>query len=96
MLVPFYMFLILIDIRLEKRVIKLFPNSLLWRTISTNKMFETLDDVVFSNNNIDSNIVTFFSCDISLNIKDLPNIDFDDYNFDNEDTETIFHVRFLT
>ena len=59
-------------------------------------MFETLDDVVFSNDNIDSNIVTFFSCDISLNIKDLPNIDFDDDNFDNEDTEAIIHVRLLT
>ena len=59
-------------------------------------MFETLDDVVFSNDNIDSNIVTFFSCDISLNIKDLPKIDFDDDNFDNEDTEAIIHVRLLT
>ena len=59
-------------------------------------MFETLDDVVFSNDNIDSNIVTFFSCDISVNIKDLPNIDFDDDNFDNEDTEAIIHVRLLT
>ena len=59
-------------------------------------MFETLDDVVFSNDNIDSNIVTFFSCDISLNIKDLPNIEFDDDNFDNEDTEAIIHVRLLT
>ena len=59
-------------------------------------MFETLDDVVFSNDNIDSNIVTFFSCDISLNIKDLPNIDFDDDNFDNEHTEAIIHVRLLT
>ena len=59
-------------------------------------MFETLDDVVFSNDNIDSNIVTFFSCDISLNIKDLPNIDFDDDNFDNEDTEAIIHVGLLT
>ena len=59
-------------------------------------MFETLDDVVFSNYNIDSNIVTYFSCDISLNIKDLPNIEFDDDNFDNEDTEAIIHVRLLT
>ena len=59
-------------------------------------MFETLDDVVFSNDNIDSNIVTYFSCDISLNIKDLPNIEFDDDNFDNEDTEAIIHVRVLT
>ena len=59
-------------------------------------MFETLDDVVFSNDNIDSNIVTYFSCDISLNIKDLPNIEFDDDNFDNEDTEAIIHVRLLT
>ena len=59
-------------------------------------MFETLDDVVFSNDNIDSNIVTYFSCDISLNIKDLPNIEFDDDNFDNEDTEAIIHIRLLT
>ena len=59
-------------------------------------MFETLDDVVFSNDNIDSNIVTYFSCDISLNIKDLPNIEFNDDNFDNEDTEAIIHVRLLT
>ena len=59
-------------------------------------MFETLDNVVFSNDNIDSNIVTYFSCDISLNIKDLPNIEFDDDNFDNEDTEAIIHVRLLT
>ena len=59
-------------------------------------MFERLDDVVFSNDNIDSNIVTYFSCDISLNIKDLPNIEFDDDNFDNEDTEAIIHVRLLT
>ena len=62
-------------------------------------MLEKLDDVLFSKDDIDlddidSDIVTFFSDDMGFNVTDLNNIDLDDDNCDdNDDPETIIQVR---
>ena len=60
-------------------------------------MFEKLDhandDIIFVNE--DSNYVTFFSADIGIFSVDLNNINLADFNFDEDDPETIIHVRFL-
>ena len=63
----------------------------------TNKMLEK-NDVVFSTNDIDvdidSNIATFLSDGMDLVTIDLNNINLDDY-FDEDDPETIIHVRLM-
>ena len=60
----------------------------------TNKIFEKLDNVIFSDDykdldDVDSDIVTSFSDGMSLVIIDLNNINLDDDNFDEDDPETI-------
>ena len=56
------------------------------------------NDVVFSTNDIDvdidSNIATFLSDGMDLVTIDLNNINLDDY-FDEDDPETIIHVRLM-
>ena len=63
-------------------------------------MLEKLDKGVFSDDDVDlddinSNIVTFFSDDMGLNTIDLNSINFDNNNFNDDDPETIIHVRFM-
>ena len=63
------------------------------------KMLEIVDGVAFSNDYIDLDdvnfdIVTFFSDDMVHDIMDLNYINLDDNNFD-DDPETIIHVRFM-
>ena len=65
-----------------------------------NKMLKKSDNVIFSNDDmslddIDSNIVTFFSDSIGLNTIDLNNVILDDDNFDGDNPETIIHVRLM-
>ena len=64
-------------------------------------MLEKLDIVVFSNDDIDlddkdSDIVTFFSDRMGLVTIGFNKINLDDDNFDEDDTETIVHVRLKT
>ena len=61
-------------------------------------MFEKLDYVAFSNNDIDlddkdSDIVTFFINDTDHNTIDLINFNLDGDNRDYDDTESIINVR---
>ena len=51
------------------------------------------DDIVFGD--IDSDIVTFLGNDISFNSIGLINVNLDDGSFDDYDSETINHVRFM-
>ena len=64
-------------------------------------MLEKLDDVIFSNYDIvfintDSDHVTSFSNDMGLVNVYLNNVSFDDINFNDNDPETIIHVRIMT
>ena len=64
----------------------------------TNKVIEKLDNAVFSNDDIvsgelDSEIVTFFSNNVGLNIINLNNDNLDHDKFDAYDPETINHIR---
>ena len=57
-----------------------------------------LDDIAFSNIDVvfgdaDSNSFTFFSDGIGLNTIDLNNANLDNVNFDEDDPETIIHIR---
>ena len=66
----------------------------------TKKMLEYLDNAVFFNDDIvfvnaDSNNVTFFSDDMGLVKVDVNNVSLDDVYFDDDDPETIIHVRLL-
>ena len=66
----------------------------------TNKMLGKHENVVFSNDDIDlddidSDVVTYFSDDIGFNTIDLNNINLDDDNFDEDDPEIIIHVRLM-
>ena len=61
-------------------------------------MLENLDNVLFSNDeidldDIDSDIVTFFSDGMGLVTIDLNNISLDDCNFDEDDSETIIQIK---
>ena len=63
-------------------------------------MLKKLDDVVLSNDNIvfineDSDNVTIFSDDMGLNTLCLGKINLDDDNFDDDDPDTIVHVRLM-
>ena len=63
----------------------------------TSKMFQILDDVVFSNDAIDldytdPDTVTFFSDNMGINIKDLNNIKLGD---NDGELEIIIHVRLV-
>ena len=64
------------------------------------KMLEILNDVVFSNDDIDldyidSSILTFFSGDMGIDTIDCNNINLDVDNFDDNDVETINHVNLV-
>ena len=64
----------------------------------TNKILE--NDVAFSNDDIDlrdidSGIVTFLSVEIGVITTDFNNINLDDDNFNEDDLETIIHVRLM-
>ena len=68
--------------------------------VATSKILEILDDIVFSNKDIDladidSDIVTFFCDDACLKNLHLANINVDDDNFDDDDPETRIHVKLL-
>ena len=61
-------------------------------------MLENLDNVVFSNDeidldDIDSDIVTFFIDGMGLVTIDLNNSSLDDCNFDEDDPETIIQIK---
>ena len=63
-------------------------------------MLEKLNNIVFSNNDvdlddIDSDIDTFFSDNMGLVNIDLNNINRDGNNFDEDDPETIIHVGLM-
>ena len=45
---------------------------------------------------MDSNIITFLTDDMGFNIVDVNNISLDDDSFDENDLETIDHVRIMT
>ena len=64
------------------------------------KMIRRCDDAVYSNDNIvfsneDCNNVTFSSVDMDILSVDLNNVNLNDVNFDEDDPETIIHVRFI-
>ena len=64
----------------------------------TNKMLKDFDNTVFLKDEIaivieDSDSVTFFSYIMDLVNLDLHNFSLDDDNFNNDDSETIIHVR---
>ena len=66
-----------------------------------NKMPEKLGNSVFDNvdlffNDVDANIIRFLSDDLGFNTIDLNNINFDIDNCDEDDPETINHVRLIT
>ena len=65
----------------------------------TNKMLAKLDNVVFSNNkdleDIDSDIIAFFSDSMTFVTIGLNNIDLDDNNFDKDDPVNVVPVRIL-
>ena len=66
---------------------------------ATSKMLEILDNVVFSNDDIDldyidSDIITLFVDDMDINTVDFININFDD-NDDDNDLETMIRVRLV-
>ena len=63
--------------------------------LATSKMLEMLNDVLFSNDDIDSDIPTFFRDDTGINNIDLNNINRNGDNFDEADPETIIHVRLM-
>ena len=68
--------------------------------IVTNKMLEKLDNVVFSNDDIDvevieSDIIAFFSNDMGLNAIVLNNINLDDDDFDEDDPTSIVLFRLI-
>ena len=66
----------------------------------TNEILETLNNTVFSNDDIvfadaDYDFAKFFSDDMGLNAINLNNIILEDDNFDEDDPETIIHVRLM-
>ena len=69
--------------------------------LATNKTLEKFDKFVFSNDYIDfgdinSHTFTFFSDDMGLVAIELKNFNLDyDGNFDENDFETIIHVRLM-
>ena len=76
-----------------KSALKLVSNWLV-----TNRILEKLDDVAFSNVDVvfgdaDSNSFTFFSDGIGFNTIDLNNANLDNVNIDEDDPETIVHIR---
>ena len=76
-----------------KSALKLVSNWLV-----TNRILEKLDDVAFSNVDVvfgdaDSNSFTFFSDGIGFNTIDLNNANLDNVNIDEDDPETIIHIR---
>ena len=65
-----------------------------------NKLPDKLDNVEFCNDgidlpDIDSHFATFFSDEVSVITMNFNNINLDDNNFDEEDPETIIHVRLI-
>ena len=63
-------------------------------------MIKKLDDDLFCNDDIifvneDSNFVTYFSDEMGIRSVDLNNINLDNANFDEDDLETIIHVRLM-
>ena len=65
----------------------------------TNKMLEKLYNSIFSNSNIffhdaGSNIIIFLTDDMGFNTIDLNNVNLDYDNFNEDDPETVNHVRF--
>ena len=65
-----------------------------------NKFPDKLDNVEFCNDgidlpDIDSHFATFFSDEVSVITMNFNNINLDDNNFDEEDPETIIHVRLI-
>ena len=63
-------------------------------------MIKILDDSLFTNVDIifinkDSNNATFVSGKIGILSVGLGKINFDDVNFDEDDSETIIHIRFM-
>ena len=66
----------------------------------TNKMLEKLDDTLFANDDIifineGSNNVKFFGGEIGILSVDLDKTNLNDVNFDEDNPETISHVRLL-
>ena len=66
----------------------------------TSKMIKKLDEVLFSNDatifvKVGSNHVTFFSDEMGVLGEDLNNINLDHVNFDQDNPETIIHVRLM-
>ena len=66
----------------------------------TTKMIKNLDHGLFSNDSIifvneDSNNITLLSDEMGFLSVDLNNINLDDANFDEDDPETIIHVRLM-
>ena len=67
----------------------------------TNKLLEKLDSSIFANGDIffhdvDCNNIIFPNDDVVLSNIDLININLDDDIFDEDDPETINHVRLMT
>ena len=67
----------------------------------SSKIIEILNNVVFSNNDIgfdyiDSDIVTFFSDDMEIYTIDLSNINLDGNGNNDDDLETMIHVRLMS
>ena len=65
----------------------------------TNKMLEKLYNSIFCNSNIffhdaGSNIIIFLTDDMGFNTIDLNNVNLDYDNFNEDDPETVNHVRF--
>ena len=63
-------------------------------------MIRRCDDAVYSNDNIvfsneHCNNVTFSSVEMGILSVDLNNVNLNDVNFDEDDPETIIHVRFM-
>ena len=52
--------------------------------------------LIYFFHDVDSNIIIFFTENISFNAIDLNNINLDDVNFDEDDPETINYVRLVT
>ena len=66
----------------------------------TNKMIKNLDNALFANDDIiflkeNSNNVTVFGHKMDILSVDLNNSNLDGVNFDEDDSETIIHVRFI-
>ena len=66
--------------------------------VVTSKTIKKLNEYLFSNNDIIfvnevSNYVTLFSNEMGILSAGLSNINLDDVNFDEDDPETIIHIR---